>query len=126
MTASTTLPKPETSPGLRLLIDFGPLLLFFLVNLLAPVPAIEKIFVATGAFMFATIVAMIASRLVSGAISAMLWFNGAMVVLFGGLTLWMHCWPIGRYSSWCSAAPIRASPNAAGGCSRATGPVISC
>ena len=86
-TATTKLPL---SPGTRLAIDFGPLLLFFLVNLLAPVPGFEKIFVATGAFMLATVIAMLWSKLAAGSISVMLWFNGAMVVLFGGLTLWLH------------------------------------
>jgi intracellular septation protein len=85
-----TTTKPPISPGAKLAIDFGPLLIFFLVNMFAPVSGIEKIFVATGAFMIATILAMIGSKLAHGAISLMLWFNGAMVVLFGGATLWLH------------------------------------
>lgn len=90
MTMTTTTTKPTLSPGTKLAIDFAPLLLFFVVNMVAPVSALEKIFVATGAFMLATIVAMIWSKLASGSISIMLWFNGAMVVVFGGATLWLH------------------------------------
>ena len=91
MTVSAdTLAKPAMSPGLRIAVDFGPLLLFFLVNMFAPVPGFEKIFVATAVFMVATLAAMIASRIGGGGISPMLWFNGAMVVVFGGATLWLH------------------------------------
>jgi len=74
----------------KLLIDLGPLLVFFLVNFLAPVPAVMKIFVATGAFMIAMVVAMIFSALRYGKISPLLWFSGVMVVVLGGLTIWFH------------------------------------
>jgi len=74
----------------KLLIDLGPLLVFFLVNFLAPVPAVMKIFVATGAFMVAMLAAMIFSALRYGRISPLLWFSGVMVVVLGGLTIWLH------------------------------------
>ena len=45
------------------LIDLGPLLVFFLTNFLAPVPTSLRIFVATGVFMVAMIVAMLVSQL---------------------------------------------------------------
>ena len=53
--------KTEPTGTARLLIDVGPLLVFFLVNFLAPVPGALKIFVATGAFMAAMIVRLIAA-----------------------------------------------------------------
>ena len=74
----------------KLLIDLGPLLVFFLVNFFAPVPSVMKIFVATGAFMVAMVVAMIFSALRYQRISALLWFSGIMVVVLGGLTIWLH------------------------------------
>lgn len=80
----------KASPGAKLAIDLGPLLVFFLVNGFAPVPAMVKIFYATGAFMAAMIVAMIVSMVRYRHISAMLWFSGAMVVVLGGITLWLH------------------------------------
>ena len=80
----------QTSPMLRLALDFGPILLFFAANLLAPVPAVERAYVATGVFMAATAVAMLVSKLVLGAISPMLWLSGVMVLVFGGLTLALH------------------------------------
>ena len=84
--------KPKTEPkgGAKLLIDLGPLLIFFLVNFLAPVPAALKIFVATGAFMIAMIAAMLFSAVRYRTISPLLWFSGVMVVILGGLTIWLH------------------------------------
>jgi intracellular septation protein len=82
--------KSEPQGGTKLLIDLGPLLVFFLVNFFAPVPSLMKIFVATGAFMVAVVVAMIFSALRYGRISPLLWFSGIMVVILGGLTIWLH------------------------------------
>jgi intracellular septation protein len=82
--------KQEPQGGAKLLIDLGPLLVFFLVNFLAPVPAVMKIFVATGAFMIAMVVAMIFSALRYQRVSPLLWFSGIMVVILGGLTIWLH------------------------------------
>ncbi|HET9810933.1 MAG TPA: septation protein A [Sphingomicrobium sp.] len=82
--------KPEPQGGSKLLIDVGPLLVFFAVNFLAPVPPALKIFVATGAFMAAMVAAMIYSALRFRKISPMLWFSGVLVVVMGGVTLWLH------------------------------------
>ena len=85
--------RPEQSgpgSGARLLIDIGPLLAFFLTNFFAPVPNALKVFVATGVFMVAMILAMLFSQLRYRHISPLLWFSGLMVVVFGGLTIWLH------------------------------------
>jgi len=82
--------KKEPSVLGRLLIDLGPLLVFFLVNFLAPVPDVLKIFYATGAFMAAMIVAMMISYFRYRHISPLLWFSGIMVVILGGITIWLH------------------------------------
>ena len=82
--------KAEPQGGAKLLIDLGPLLVFFLVNFFAPVPAFMKIFVATGAFMTAMVVAMLFSAIRYHRISPLLWFSGIMVVILGGLTIWLH------------------------------------
>ena len=82
--------KPEPQGGARLLIDLGPLLVFFLANFFAPVPAVLKIFVATGAFMVAMVAAMLFSAIRYHRISPLLWFSGIMVVILGGLTIWLH------------------------------------
>ena len=82
--------KAEPQGGAKLLIDLGPLLVFFLVNFLAPVPAALKVFVATGAFMVAMVAAMLFSAIRYRTISPLLWFSGVMVVILGGLTIWLH------------------------------------
>jgi intracellular septation protein len=82
--------KAEPQGASKLLIDLGPLLVFFLANFLAPVPAVMKIFVATGAFMVAIVAAMLFSAIRYGRISPLLWFSGLMVVGLGGLTIVLH------------------------------------
>ena len=129
--------KAEPQGGARLLIDLGPLLVFFLANFFAPVPSVMKIFVATGAFIIAMVAAMLYSAIRYRRISPLLWFSGIMVVVLGGLTIWLHnetfikmkptvyyalvsalLWfglrPVGRCSSACSARPIPASTRRAG------------
>ncbi len=82
--------RPGPGAGAKLLIDLGPLLIFFLANFFAPVPDSLKIFVATGVFMAAMIIAMLISQLRYRHISPLLWFSGLMVVVLGGLTIWLH------------------------------------
>ena len=82
--------KAEPQGGAKLLIDLGPLLVFFLVNFLAPVPDVARIFVATGAFIVAMVAAMLYSAIRYRHISTLLWFSGVMVVVLGGLTIWLH------------------------------------
>ena len=76
----------EMGAGARLLLDLGPLLVFFVAYWLTG----KQIIRATGVFMAATVVAMIVSRIKAGRISPMLWFSGIMVLGFGGLTIWLH------------------------------------
>jgi len=80
----------EPAGGARLLVDIGPLLIFFLVNFLAPVPGPLKIFVATGAFMAAMMAALVFSAVRYRYVSPLLLFSGVMVVVLGGLTIWLH------------------------------------
>jgi len=78
------------SPGMRMLIDFGPLAIFFAVNSLASGPQLGRILAATAAFMVAMGVAMALSWWKARHISPMLWITGALVIVFGGLTLYYH------------------------------------
>ncbi len=82
--------RGEPQGGVKLLIDVGPLLVFFLTNFLAPVPDVARIFVATGAFIVAMIAAILFSAIRYRHISPVLWFSGVMVVILGGLTIWFH------------------------------------
>lgn len=74
----------------RAMIDIGPLIVFFLVNFVAPVPSAIKIFVATGAFMAAMVAAMVFAAVRYRYVSPLLLFSGVMVVVLGGLTIWLH------------------------------------
>lgn len=81
--------KPETASAtqsqiLKLAVEVGPLVVFFIVNSRA------GIFWGTGIFMVATIAALIASRFMFGRIPVMPLVSGACVVVFGGLTLWLQ------------------------------------
>ena len=71
-------------------IDFAPLAIFFAVNMLTPGLPIVRVLTATTAFMVATAAAMIVSRVRTGHISPMLWMSGALVLVFGSLTLYFH------------------------------------
>jgi intracellular septation protein len=86
----TTGKSAAPSVGATLAIDYGPLALFFLANFLAPVPQALRIFVATGVFMVAMMAAMLVSQIRYRKISPLLWFSGVMVIVFGGLTIWLH------------------------------------
>ncbi|HEU4498233.1 MAG TPA: septation protein A [Sphingomicrobium sp.] len=80
----------EPTGTARLLIDIGPLVVFFAVNFLAPVPSAIKIFVATGAFMAAMVAALVFAAVRYRYVSPLLLFSGVMVVILGGLTIWLH------------------------------------
>lgn len=80
----------KSNPGLRLALDYGPLIVFFAVNFLAAGPAIARIIAATGSFMLAMIVALAVSWWKTRHIPPMLLISGALVLVFGGLTLWFQ------------------------------------
>lgn len=88
-------PAPaEGGQLLKLALEFGPILIFFLANQfgedLLGVSKQAKIFWATGAFMIATFVALVASKLLFGRIPTMPLVSGVFVGVFGGLTLWLQ------------------------------------
>jgi intracellular septation protein len=86
----STSAKPASTPGLRMLIDFGPLAVFFLANFFGPEPKLLRMLVATAAFMVAIFIAMGLSLWKTKHISPMLWISGALVLVFGGLTLFFR------------------------------------
>lgn len=80
----------NTGGWIKPAIDFGPLLVFFAINSWWPGSDIDQAIAATIGFMLATALAMLVSRMRLGRISPMLWVTGAVVLLFGGLTVWLH------------------------------------
>jgi intracellular septation protein len=86
-------PKPEQSiDSLKLAIEFGPLVVFALANFGAKrlVGDEQGVYWATGIFIPATAIAMIASKLRTGKIPLMLWVTGIVVTIFGVLTIALH------------------------------------
>ena len=73
--------KTQPHPLFKLATELGPLLVFFAVN------AKFHLFVATGAFMVAIVVAMIASYVVTRHVPLMALVTGIVVLVFGTLTL---------------------------------------
>jgi intracellular septation protein len=74
----------EPGPGAKLMIDLGPLAVFFIVN------AWSGIFAGTAAFMVAITAAMLISKFKYRHISPLLWFSAVMVLVLGGVTLWLQ------------------------------------
>lgn len=71
----------NSGPLLKLLLEVGPLVVFFVVN------SMMGIFWGTGIFMAATAVSLVVSRIFFGRIPMMPLVSGGFVVVFGGLTL---------------------------------------
>jgi intracellular septation protein len=84
--------QPEAAqPLAKLLIDFGPLVAFFATYSVAERYQPDAgIYWATGVLMVATVAALVASRLLLGRFSVPPLITAALVVVFGGLTIWLH------------------------------------
>ncbi|MGK2742521.1 septation protein A [Tepidicaulis sp. LMO-SS28] len=82
------------SQWLRMGLEVGPLVVFFLINAQAAnwfgVPDKQSIFYATGAFMVATAVSLSLSYILYRKVPMMPLITGAFVLVFGGLTLWLQ------------------------------------
>jgi intracellular septation protein len=79
-----TTQKPQLNPLLKLVLDLGPLLLFFFAN------ARFGIFAATATFMVAVIAALIVSYVITRHLPIMPVVTAVIVLVFGGLTLFLH------------------------------------
>ena len=69
---------------LKLLLELGPLVVFFVMNSQA------GIYWGTGCFIVATVIALATSKMLHGRIPTMPLVSGFFVVVFGGLTLWLQ------------------------------------
>jgi len=76
--------KPQLNPLLKLALDLGPLVLFFFAN------ARYGIFVATATFMVAVLAALAVSYLLTRSLPIMPVVTAIVVLVFGGLTLFLH------------------------------------
>ena len=91
--------KKEVAPLLKLALELGPLMVFFFANsrgawLVEKWPLLGSfggpIFLATGLFMIATAIALIASWLLTRSLPLMPLVSGVVVFIFGALTLWLQ------------------------------------
>lgn len=89
--------KKKPAGWLNMVVDYGPILVFFLVyrhyspdDSSNPVSEVMAVIRGTGAFIAAAIVALIVSKWKLGRISPMLWLSTALIVFFGGLTMLLH------------------------------------
>ncbi|MFL5068129.1 MAG: septation protein A [Xanthobacteraceae bacterium] len=76
--------KPRLHPALKLALDIGPLILFFIGN------ARWGIFPATAIFMVAILVALAVSYALIRRLPVMALISAVIVTVFGGLTLVLH------------------------------------
>jgi intracellular septation protein len=100
--SETVAPVPAPAPkqdlgGLRLLLDYAPLIIFFLVyKMNAPAAAndmvgtLAAIIKSTAAFMVAIVVAALVSKWKLGRVSPMMALTAILVIGFGGLTIWFN------------------------------------
>lgn len=89
MTESTEIKAPDHADEtqrqlLKLLLELGPLVVFFVMN------AQAGIYWGTGCFVVATLAALLSAKLMHGRIPTMPLVSGFFVIIFGGLTLWLH------------------------------------
>ena len=88
--ANPTEAKP-INPLLKLALEFGPLAIFFFVNSYGDrwfgVAEDRRIFVATGVFIAASLLALALSKIVMNHLPRMAIVNAVVVTMFGGLTL---------------------------------------
>jgi intracellular septation protein len=97
--------KPQLNPALKLVLDLGPLVLFFLANsrpalflpLVSPILPADVavgermgIFVATAVFMVAILIALAVSYALTRHLPMMPLVTAVIVLVFGSLTLVLH------------------------------------
>jgi intracellular septation protein len=76
--------KKQLNPVLKLVLDVGPLVLFFAAN------SKFGIYAATGAFMAAILIALAVSYALTRHLAVMPLVTAVIVLVFGGLTLVLH------------------------------------
>jgi len=76
--------NPRAPKWLKPVVDYGPLAAFFIAYL------IGKLYVATAALMIATVIAVVLSLALERRLPIMPLVTAAIVMVFGGLTLWLN------------------------------------
>jgi intracellular septation protein len=76
--------KSPLNPALKLALELGPLLVFFIAN------AHWSIFIGTAAFMAAVLLALAVSYVLTRSVPVIALLSTVVVIVFGGLTLILH------------------------------------
>jgi len=76
--------KPNHNGTIAMLLDFGPLFIFFVAF------KVLGVFAGTAVFMAAIAIAVVVSIAVLKRVSPMLWLSAVLVLFFGGLTIYFH------------------------------------
>jgi intracellular septation protein len=92
-----TQTKPRPASWVNLVVDYGPLLTFFLAYRhfgptgpdTAGLGAVVAVTKSTAAFMLATVAALAISKWRLGRISPMLWLSSSLILGFGALTVFL-------------------------------------
>ena len=96
---TTPTRQEKEHPTLKLILEIGPLLVFFFANLrgewlIGKFPALSTLggplLVATGLFMAATVLSLIVSKIVFKHLPVMPFVSGVVVMVFGGLSIWLQ------------------------------------
>jgi intracellular septation protein len=89
----------SVNPLLKFALELGPLAVFFLANargewLAARLPALAvlggPLFTATALFVVATVISLVVSLALTRRLPIVPLVSGAVVLVFGGLALWLH------------------------------------
>lgn len=92
-TTNTGTQESGSQQLLKFLVELGPLLVFFITNWQAGkylADPKQAIFWGTGFFIVATMISLLASRILFGRVPVMPLVSGVVVLIFGGLTLWLQ------------------------------------
>ena len=104
--------KTDGHGGVRALVDYGPLALFFVANFLIPAEVargvvarftpmlstlkqveallLARVILATTVFVLASLVALVIARVKLGRVPPMLLISAGLVIVFGGLTMYFR------------------------------------
>lgn len=110
--AQTPSPATEPGGGIKHLVDYGPLVVFFLVNFLVPATAargivshftraldgmaqvemllMARVILATAAFVIASAAALVLAKVKLGRVPPLLLISAGLVLVFGGLTMYFR------------------------------------
>ncbi|MFA5957409.1 septation protein A [Hyphomicrobium sp.] len=84
ITDASAGPQLDRKQIIKLVVELGPLLIFFFAN------SHYGIFAGTAAFMVATVIALVASQIFLGRIATMPLVTSVFVLIFGSLTLYLQ------------------------------------